>query len=51
MDGGYVFLQTGKLVGMLTVVSRPGASIEPADLARIYGAFAKRLRRRTKQLA
>ena len=44
MDGGYVFLQTGKLVGVLTVVSKANASIAPADLARLYGEAAKRLR-------
>jgi hypothetical protein len=50
MDGGYVFLQTDRLVGQLIVVSKPGASIAPADLARLYNAFAKRLRTTTKRL-
>jgi hypothetical protein len=50
MDGGYVFLQTDRLVGELIVVSKPGASIAPADLARLYGAFTKRLQTTAKRL-
>jgi hypothetical protein len=50
IDGGYVFLQTDRLVGQLIVVSKPGASIAPADLTRLYGAFGKRLQSTAKRL-
>jgi hypothetical protein len=50
MDGGYVFLQTGRLVGQLIAVSKPGESIAPADLAGLYGAFTKRLQATAKRL-
>jgi hypothetical protein len=51
MDGGYVFMQSGKLVGMLVSLSTPGASIEHADLARLSKAFARRLRAELKRHA
>ena len=50
IDGGYAFMQTDRIVGVLTVVSKPGASIAPADLARMDGAFAKRMRATAKRL-
>ena len=50
VDEAYVFLQTGKLLGTLTVMSRPAAAIEPADLERLYTAFARRMRIATNRL-
>jgi hypothetical protein len=44
VDEGYVFMQTGKLLGTLTVMSTPGTPIEPADLTRLYRTFAGHMR-------
>ena len=44
VDEGYVFLQAGKLVGTLTVMSSPGSALEHADLVRLYRTVATRMR-------
>ena len=50
VDEGYVFMQTGRLVGTLTVMSAPATAIEPADLARLYRIFASRMRTSSSRL-
>ena len=50
VDEAYVFMQTGKLVGTLTVMSAPNSSLEHADLARLYRTFATRMRAGSRRL-
>jgi hypothetical protein len=50
VDEAYVFMQTGKLVGNLTVMSAPNSALRPADLTRLYGTFARRMRTQLRLL-
>jgi hypothetical protein len=50
VDEGYVYMQTGKLIGSLTVMSAPGTALDPADLSRLTGTFARRMRTQLRLL-